>query len=267
MGKFTVIPQDTFEGLQMDAGVILKNFNPANPVAPASSDIVCATTGGITVSCKSTFSDLGSDVDNCPNDMKELKHLDGWAASMAFTALGTNQEAIRLALGAADINVSTGAIVPRKDLKQTDFTDLWWVGDKADGGLVAVQLKNALSTEGFSLKTAKNGKGQISVTLTGHVSIQAQSVMPMVFYSLDADDTEYTVTQTLTHAESSYTEDVVLDGAPFVAFLTADTGYTLATPTITMGGEAVTDAWNEDQGAITIAKVTGAIVITETATS
>ena len=55
----------------------------------------------------------------------------------------------------------------------------------ADGGLVAIQLLNALSTDGFSLKTSKNGKGQISLTLTGHVSINAQNVVPMVFYSLD----------------------------------------------------------------------------------
>ena len=28
MGKFTVIPQDTFSGLQLDAGVLLKKFTP-----------------------------------------------------------------------------------------------------------------------------------------------------------------------------------------------------------------------------------------------
>ena len=93
----------------------------------------------------------------------------------------------RLALGAADIDGSdTTKIIPRRDLKQSDFTDLWWVGDKADGGLVAVQLKNALSTSGFSLKTTKNGKGQIDTEFTGHVSIEDQNTMPMVFYSTAA---------------------------------------------------------------------------------
>lgn len=185
MGKFTVIPQDTFDGLQLDAGVLLRTFNPANPVEPADADIICATTGGITVSCKPTYSDLGSDVDNVPDNMKEFMHLDSWEATMAFTSLGLSPALIRMTLGAADIEVETGAIVPRKDLAQTDFSDIWWVGDKANGGMVAVQLKNALSTDGFSLKTTKNGKGQVSVTLTGHVSINAQSEMPMVFYSAD----------------------------------------------------------------------------------
>ena len=59
---------------------------------------------------------------------------------------------------------------------------LWWVGDRADGGWVAVKLMNALSTGGISLQTTKSGKGQTSVTLTGHVSIDAQDVVPMEFY-------------------------------------------------------------------------------------
>ena len=188
MGKFTVIPQNTFEGLQLDAGVLLNRFDPTKPVAPADADIICATTGGITVNCTATFSDLGEDVDNVPANMKELKHLDSWECSLAFTSLGTSPEALRLALGCADINATSGAIVPRRDLKQTDFGDIWWVGDRADGGLVAVQLKNALSTEGFSLQTTKAGKGQLSVTLTGHVSINAQDVVPMVFYSQDPEE-------------------------------------------------------------------------------
>ena len=185
MGKFTVIPENTFDGLQLDAGVLLKTFNPASPSAPKDEDIICATTGGINATCVPTFSDLGEDVDNCPVNMKELKHLDSWECKLAFTSLGTSAESIRLALGAADVDATSGSITPRKDLAQTDFSDVWWVGDRADGGLVAVQLKNALSTAGFSLQTTKNGKGQISVELTGHVSINAQSVMPMVFYSKD----------------------------------------------------------------------------------
>ena len=186
MGKFTVIPQDTFDGLQLDAGVLLNTFDPATPTAPDDEDIICATTGGITVACVPTFSDLGEDVDNVPNNMKELKHLDGWECTMSTTSLGTSPALIKMALGCADIDeTDTSKIVPRADLKQSDFSDIWWVGDRADGGMVAVQLKNALSTGGFSLQTTKNGKGQIALTIMGHVSINAQKEVPMVFYSAD----------------------------------------------------------------------------------
>nr|DAI09903.1 MAG TPA: major tail protein [Caudoviricetes sp.] len=189
MGKFTKIPQNTFEELQMNAGVILTSFDPSTPDAPEDTDIVCATTGGIQVSCVPTYSDMGEDVDNCPVNMMELKHLDSWECTMSFTALGTSPEAIKLALGAADIgSPDTTKVTPRRDLLQTDFQDIWWVGDRADGGMVAVCLKNALSTGGFSLQTTKNGKGQVSVELTGHVSMDAQDTMPMEFYSAGPEE-------------------------------------------------------------------------------
>ena len=102
-GRFTVIPQSTFEEMQMDAGVLLKTFNPASPTV-TDENIICATTGGINASCTAEYSDLGEDVDNCPNNMKELKHLDGWSCTMSFTSLGTSPESIKLSLGAADID-------------------------------------------------------------------------------------------------------------------------------------------------------------------
>lgn len=184
MGRFTVIPEATFEEMQLDAGVLLKTFDPSAP-AVTDAAIICATTGGISASCVPTFSDLGEDVDNCPVNMKELKHLDSWECTLGFTSLGVSPANIKLALGCADIGTDTTKIVPRRDLKQDDFTDLWWVGDRADGGFVAVQLKNALSTGGFALTTTKAGKGQVAVTLTGHVSIDAQDEVPMVFYSAE----------------------------------------------------------------------------------
>lgn len=194
MGRFTAISQEAFNELQMNAGMLLYNFDPGNPAAPDDKDIITATTGGITVSCTPTFSDLGEDVDNCTLNMKELKHLDSWECKFATTALGTSPEMIKMSLGAADAESSTsgdvttytGKVTPRRDLEQSDFTDIWWVGDRADGGLVAVKLINALSTSGFSLKTTKAGKGQTSLEFTGHVSINAQDVMPMEFYSMSA---------------------------------------------------------------------------------
>lgn len=173
---------------------------------------------------------------NCPNNTKELKHLDSWEVTVSTTALGTSADQIKLQLGCADKSGATYAatsdttvkagkkyytrtgtspnyvytevasptgnpstssyyemtspdykITPRASLEQTDFTDLWWVGDKAGGGLVAAKIINALSTSGFQLKTTKNGKGQTTLELTGHVSINAQTVVPIEFYSLDAD--------------------------------------------------------------------------------
>lgn len=200
--RFTKIPQTTFQELQLDAGVLLKTFDPSGTTEVDPSDIICATTGGINAACVPTFSDMGADVDNCPVNMMELKNLDSWVSTMAFTALGTSPEFIKLALGAADIDAENSAkVTPRRDLKQSDFSDIWWVGDRADGGMVAICLKNALSTGGLTLQTTKNGKGQISVTLTGHVSVNDQDTMPMEFYS-EAGTAEEVAQETPEEAEA-----------------------------------------------------------------
>ena len=266
MGRFTKIPQSTFEELQLDAGVLLNTFDPSNPVEPSDSAIICATTGGINATCVPTFSDLGEDVDNCPTNTKELKHLDSWECKMAFTSLGTATENIRLALGAADINATSGKITPRRDLEQTDFSNIWWVGDRADGGLVAIKLINALSTAGFSLQTTKSGKGQISVELTGHVSINAQDTMPMEFYSLDPDDSAIepdiylsrgnisieagataTITATTVPSGQSVTWSTSNDAKATVSngVITAvSAGTATITATMTYGGHTYTDTCN-----------------------
>lgn len=265
MGRFTVIPQNAFQGLQMDAGILLKRFNPASPTF-LDDDIICATTGGINPSCVPTFSDLGDDVDNVPVNMMEYKHLDSWECKISTTSLGTTPELIRMALGCADIDSNnTSKIIPRADLSQSDFADLWWVGDRADGGFVAIQLKNALSTGGFSLQTTKNGKGQIALEITGHVSIQAQKEVPMVFYSIDPGDEYYSIRQTLFHVNSTLPDNVE-SGDPVSGTLTAEDGYAIENVIIMMGGEDITDdAYTSGTGAVSIAAASGNIVVIATA--
>lgn len=186
MGKFTIIPQDAFEGMQLETGVLLKSFDPSDPDEPDDADIICATTGGITIECKPEFQDLAEDVDNVPDGMKEFMHLIKWNCSISTTSLNTSAAGIKMSLGCADIDSNnTSKIIPRGELAQTDFAHIWWVGDKANGGCVAVKLKNALSTDGFSLKTGKNSKGQTTLNISGHRSITAQNEVPMEFYSID----------------------------------------------------------------------------------
>lgn len=188
MGAFTALPKDAFDGLQLDAGVLLNKFDPKSPKIEDGS-IICATTGGINISCVPEFEDLAEDVDNAPNGLMEFKNLSSWACTVSTTSLGTSEELIQMALGAADID-EDGAIKPRRNVKLDDYKDIWWVGDKADGGFVACKIINALSTGGFSLQTTKNGKGTIGLELTGHVSLEDQNRMPMEFYSTNADDME-----------------------------------------------------------------------------
>lgn len=190
--KFTKIPQNTFEELQINAGILVKDFDVEHGTFN-DSDIITATTGGITVNVKPTYEDFGSDIDNCPKNTMELKRITETDVSMSTTALNISEELLMFQLGAADKDSNTGAIKPRKDLNTTDFRSIWWIGDLSDGGYIAVKISNALSTEGFSIKTTDKGKGNIALTLTGHTSLDAQDVIPAEFYLGSGDSTAVSI--------------------------------------------------------------------------
>lgn len=79
--------------------------------------------------------------------------------------------------------------------------------------------------------------------------------------------TSYSVTNTLTNVVNSNSAASVEEGGAYLAALTAETGYTISTVAVTMGGTDVTaTAYTAANGVIYIADVTGDIVITATAT-
>ena len=186
--KFTQIPTDTFKNLQLNAGILVKNFAPATGnVTP--SDIIGATSGGISFEATPTFSDYGDDIDNCPKNMKELKKLDSWEAKLSGTFVSVNTELSKTLIGAADVDTEdTTHVVPRNSLSDADFETIWWVGDYSElngaknGGYCAIQLKNALSTGGFKIQTGDKAKGTFSFEFLGHYSIDAQDEVPFDIY-------------------------------------------------------------------------------------
>lgn len=81
-----------------------------------------------------------------------------------------------------------------------------------------------------------------------------------------ADVTTYSVTNNLTNASNSNGSATVLGGSSYSAIITADEGYDIDSVTVKMGGADIT-AMAYSNGTITIAEVTGDIVITVTTVS
>jgi hypothetical protein len=183
--KFTQIPADTFKNLQMNAGMLVKDFAPDTGTLDAN-DILGATSGGISFEATPTFKDFGEDIDNCPKNMKELKQLESWEAKMSGTFVTVSADMAKVLVGAGD--AKDGMITPRNDVLQGDFTDLWWVGDYSDvntgdsAGFLAVHLLNSLSTGGFKIQSTDKGKGQFAFEFTGHYSMSDQDRVPFEIY-------------------------------------------------------------------------------------
>lgn len=186
--KFTKIPFDAFQKLQINAGILTTDFTPATGTIGEAGQIG-ATTGGVNFTATPTYSDFGEDIDNCPKNMKELKKLDSWEVKMTGTFVNADTAIAKRLCGAADIGTTDATkVTPRNDLKDADFADIWLVGDYSDkngetnGGFIAIKLLNALSTGGFQLKTADKAKGQFAFEFTGHYSMSAQDTVPFEIY-------------------------------------------------------------------------------------
>ena len=192
MAKFTQIPIDTFKKLQLGAGLLTSKFDPASGELTASN-IIGATTGGVSFEATPSFSDFGEDIDNCPKNTKELKKLDSWDAKMSgsFVTMDTTTAVSVIGAAAVASNDPT-KVVPRNSIKGTDFKDIWWIGDYSDvnddgsstgkAGFIAIRLINALSTGGFKIQSGDKAKGAFEFEYTGHYSIEHIDTVPFELY-------------------------------------------------------------------------------------
>lgn len=67
--KFTKIPSDAFQKLQINAGILTTDFTPATGTIGEAGQIG-ATTGGVNFTATPTYSDFGEDIDNCPKNVQ-----------------------------------------------------------------------------------------------------------------------------------------------------------------------------------------------------
>lgn len=185
MGRtYTKIPVDTFETLQLNAGIVVDSFAPATGTL---GNILGATTGGLNITHTHTFSDMGEDIDNCPKNTMELKQIDSTESKIAgtFVSMSANV-AKKLMIAETDANDTTH-IVPKSSLVAADFGDIWWVGDYGTAGSIAIHLMNALSNAGFALQSTDKGKGQFAFEFLAHYSIATQDVVPFEVFVATGD--------------------------------------------------------------------------------
>ena len=180
--KYTQIPVDTFKRIQLNAGIIVDSFDPETKVL---GNLLGATSGGGNFVASNEFSDYGEDIDNCPKNTKELKKLESIEAKLSGTFITINAPTAKKLVGAADIDAEDAThIIPRRDVLQEDFEELWWVGDYSDvndganAGFVAIHMMNTLNTGGFQIQSTDKGKGQFAFEFTAHFSMAQQELVP-----------------------------------------------------------------------------------------
>ena len=192
--KYTQVAADAFAKLQLNAGIIVTEFDPTNG-GFERENILAATSGGSKFVAKPEYQDYGEDIDNVPNNTMELKKQTSVGVTLSGTAKTLDTESAHRFIGACDKDGIR--LVPRRDLIPDDFKDIWWVGDYSDknddkdGGFLATHILNALNTGGFSLKSTDEGKADIDFEFTGHYSMEDITKVPFEMYLRAGDDDYY----------------------------------------------------------------------------
>lgn len=165
--------ETTFEELTFGAGIMVKSFNPETLDI---GEILWATSDGLAFTDTPSYEDFGADIDNCPDNTKELKRIVGREVKISGTALTITADIIKRLVGAAD--ASDAVITPRDTLKDEDFEDVWVLTELGDDKIQYIHLKDTLNTSGYSLNTTKNAKGTFPFELTAHYSIAKKMEVP-----------------------------------------------------------------------------------------
>ena len=187
--KFTQMPAQVNKKIQLNAGFLTTTFDPSDPIVDRSA-IIGATSGGSSFEAKPNFSDFGDGIDNCPKNTMELKRLDDVEVKISGTFITMDADLAEKLMAAADTVTASGLseITPRADLDLSDFQDLWWIGDYSDkngatnGGYIAIEMLNTLSTGGLKVKVDDKKKGQFDFEFTAHYSMNSPQTIPYKIY-------------------------------------------------------------------------------------
>lgn len=190
--KYTRIPVNTFKRLQLNAGILSKDFDPETGEVK-EEDLFGATNGGINFKAVPSTSNFADGIDNAPSNVKEFINLEYYDVSMDGNFVSVGLDTAKTLIAAADVDKETPyKIVPRSDLKDEDFQDLWWIGDYSDinedgteggnAGFIAIHMLNSLNTGGFQLQSGNRDKGQFAFSFKGHYSLEDQSRVPFEVY-------------------------------------------------------------------------------------
>jgi len=256
-GKYTQVPSDTFQKLVMNAGIMAKGFNPATG---AVTGLLGATTGGLTFEATPTYQDFGDDVDNLPKNTKEMKQITDIAVHASGTLLTIDAAMAKSLMAAADIDSNDAThIIPRMNLVDSDFEDIWVIADYSDentganAGFVAIHMMNALNTGGFKLTTGDRAKGQMAFDYEAHYSMEDPDAIPYEVYVKSGATTVPSI-ELNTHYTTVVDEETV----------------TLKATTIPAGETVTWTSSDTDKatvsGGVVTAKAEGSVIITASIT-
>lgn len=178
-GGTTALRADTFNKLQLNAGILLKDLDYssvtdsaalktaiANIISGGSSpigELIGATRGGGTFTV--TREMRTPEIDGMRYPFKGSDFVDSVDAYLATTLIEVTADNIAdiLATGTATTSGKKTTVKMATAITSSDYlTNICWVGDLADGQMVLICLKNAINTADFTFTYTDKGEGTLA---------------------------------------------------------------------------------------------------------
>lgn len=172
----------SYQNLQLNAGLFLKNFNPDGAADAASlkallaqavssgTGVIGATRGGGTFRCTPDIRRIEADGLRAP--VKGLTVNDLWTVKLTGTMLEMTPENFASALLCADVT-TTGSVTcvkVRNRIEDADYIPrLCWVGDTSRG-FVLIELTQALNLSGANFTFTDKGEGTLPFEFQAHLA-------------------------------------------------------------------------------------------------
>jgi hypothetical protein len=194
----TALRADTFENLQLNAGVFLIGIDASTYTdADALEEAVFAALEDETKHLGATIGDgtfvAEPEVRNIEANGKRYDVIgstvfDSWSCRMTGTMKEITPGNFARALATADVtkNGSVTKVTIRTNVKPTDYIPkLCWVGDTSKG-LMMIELDNALNINGATFTFTDKGEGSIPFEFKAHVDdLKKQDEAPARLYFFD----------------------------------------------------------------------------------
>ena len=210
-GLTSPIRTETFKRLQLNAGIFIKNLDYSSisdaaalktAIAAAIADgtkILGATRGG--GSFVATRELRTPEVDGMRYPFKGSDFVDSVDAYLSTTLLEIVPGTIKDLLGTATATTSGKKTTIKMHTAINTASDyiasLTWIGDLADGQLIAITLKNAFNTADFSLTFTDKGEGTLAAECHArqeNVRDYDEAPFEIVYFDTDGELGSLTVT-------------------------------------------------------------------------
>ena len=225
----------------------------------------------------SAFRDLGfaSEDGLTSSNSRESEEIKAWGGTTVLTSQtdykdtwklvfieSMNIDVLKMVFGDANVTETPDGIIVKANAAELDQASYVIDMIMKGGVLKRVVLPVASISEVGDVKYVDNEAVGYDVTLSAMPDTAENTHYEYIYKPASAQTvTTYNVTQNLTNVTSTFTGTTVEEGVAFQATIEAEATYTLGAVEVTMGGVDITGT-AYDNGQITIASVTGDIVIT-----